>query len=193
MKCRLIGLCHARHRVLTSSPRHLSSRFATQPYCKVFPCHVHVRGCYNWSVKHPGPIGRNLFARPFNQNIFGNVTDENMDVFKGADTLEADPIFEPKHMRRRIRESRFPSQSVHKGLLHKGVDQGSRLICQMTFPGLHGDWGTQPHDQMGNTRSEPIGPVIAENLVVLGIGKGARVFEGRQRVDNRISAVSGTR
>lgn len=95
-------------------------------------------------------------------------------MFQASHTLQRRPILEPQHMILRVGIP-LPGQSLHKHPLHKLLDQRTRLICQISTVFLDRHRGAQPHAQVRNTRRKTVGPVVAEDLVVRGIGKGDRV------------------
>ena len=69
-------------------------------------------------------------------------------------------------------------QAIYEGSLDKTLDQRPRLGGHVAILAVHRHGSLQPDDQVRDARRPAVGPVIAQDLVVRGIGKRDGVVEG---------------
>lgn len=114
-------------------------------------------------------------------------------MLQAPHTLQRSPILKPEDMLLRIREP-LPllRKPRHKSALHEILNQRAGLIGHVPVFRLHGDRSPQPHDEVVDVWGDAVGPVVAENLVVGGVGKGGRVFEGENCPTVCCGAASGS-
>lgn len=101
-------------------------------------------------------------------------------MVEGPDTLQRSPVLKPQHTLHRVRT--YTIQSHHERPLHKILDQRPRFLRHVPAFFLDRDGSLEPDDQMRNARGDAIGPVVAEDLIVCGIGEGNRVPKGERRL-----------
>lgn len=97
-----------------------------------------------------------------------------MDMFQTPHTLQCRPILEPQHMILRV-VIPLSRKSLYKRPSHKLLNQPATLIRQVSTVFLDRHRGAQPHAQVRNSRRKTVWPVVAEDLVIRGIGKGDRI------------------
>ena len=69
-------------------------------------------------------------------------------------------------------------QTSHERTRHEVLNQRATLRGHLPGDGIHGDGGTQPDDEVDDAGLQAVGPIIAEDLVVCGVGEGDGVGEG---------------
>lgn len=94
-------------------------------------------------------------------------------------TLQPGPVLKPQDLRHRIFDA-LPLQALDKSRINIPLNQLSGRVRHVAALGNF-DRSTKPDDQVRDPRVHSVGPVVAQDLVVRGIGKGSRVTvaEGR--------------
>lgn len=108
-----------------------------------------------------------------------NISEQHMNMLQTPHTLEGGVVLKPQDMRLRILKPVL-RKPVHKSALHKILNQRVALARNHSSFILHRDGSPRPDDNMRDPLRQPVRPVVAENLVVCGVGKGDRVFEIRR-------------
>ena len=101
---------------------------------------------------------------PLGNHGWNCVFHENMDVFQGADRLKSNPVLEPHHSL-----ITTGSQLVGEIRLDEFTDEPSALGSDVAGLGVSGNDRASPYDDVGDVRSESIGPVVQEYGEVGGI------------------------
>lgn len=94
-------------------------------------------------------------------------------------TLQPRPILKPQDLRHCILDP-LPLQAPDKRRINIPLNQLSRRVRHIAALGNF-DRSSKPDNEVRDPRVHPVGPVVAQDLVVRGIGKGSRVTvaEGR--------------
>lgn len=112
------------------------------------------------------------------QILIRNISNQHMNMLQPPHTLKGGVILKPQDMRLRILNPVL-RKPVYKSALHKVLNQRMAFARNDPILILHRDGGPRPDDDMRDPLRQPVRPVVAENLVVCGVGKGDRVFENR--------------
>ncbi len=100
-----------------------------------------------------------LFASPELQIVFGCVFNKNMDMLKCPHTLQLDPILEPSH-------TTLVTKPFHESSLHKIRNGFPTIVRHISHLVIRSYWCLAPYNDVRNIRSQPVRPVIDEDLVV---------------------------